>query len=44
MEYVRCICVWLGAAGVERGEWMRALGLGFINPVEQGECWSCFCV
>ena len=27
------MCVWLGAAWVERGEWMRGLGLGFTNPV-----------
>ena len=34
MEYVRCVCVWLGAAWVERG--MRGLGLGFINSVGTG--------
>ena len=34
---VRCVCVWLGAAWVERGgEWMRELGLGFANPVGTG--------
>ena len=22
------------------GEWMRELGLGFTNPVGQGECWT----
>ena len=42
MEYVRC--VWQGAAWVERGEWMRGLGLGFTNPVGTGECWTCVCV
>ena len=37
MEYVRCVCVWLGVARVERGgEWMRGLGLGFTNPVGTG--------
>ena len=30
MEYVRCGCVWLGAA------WMRGLGLGFTHPVGMG--------
>ena len=34
MEYVRC--VWLRAAWVEGGEWMRGLGLGFTNPVGTG--------
>ena len=29
-----CVCVWLGAVWVERGdEWMRELVLGFTNPV-----------
>ena len=29
MEYVRCVCVWLGVAWVEKeGEWMRGFGLG----------------
>ena len=37
VEYVRCACVWLGAAWVERGgEWMRGLGLDFTNPVGTG--------
>ena len=36
VEYVICVCVWLGAAWVERGEWMRGLGLGFTNPVGTG--------
>ena len=33
-----CVCVWLGVVWVERGggEWMRELGLGFINPVGTG--------
>ena len=34
MECVTCVCVWLVGVWVERvGEWMRELGLGFINPV-----------
>ena len=34
VEYIRCVCVWLGAALVERGgECMRGLCLGFTNPV-----------
>ena len=36
MEYVRCVCVWLGTAGWRKGEWMRGLGLGFTNPVKTG--------
>ena len=36
VKYVRCVCVWLGAAWVDRGEWMRGLGLGFTNPVGTG--------
>ena len=37
VEYVRCVCVWLGEAWVERGgEWMRGLGLDFTNPVGTG--------
>ena len=31
MECVTCVCVWLGAVWVERGEWMRELGLGFTK-------------
>ena len=33
------ICMWLGRRGRRWGEWMRGLGLGlgFTNPVEQGE-------
>ena len=34
MEYVRCVCIWLGTAWVERV--MRGLGLGFTNPVGAG--------
>ena len=35
MEYVRCVCVWLGAAWLERWvDWMR--GLDFTNPVGTG--------
>ena len=36
VEYVRFVCVWLRAAWVERGEWMRGLGLDFTNPVGTG--------
>ena len=46
VEYVRCVCVWLGAAWVERGgcEWMRGLGLGFTNPVGTGRVLDvCLC-
>ena len=44
VEYVRCVCVWLGAAWVGRGEWMRGLGLDLPILLEQGECWTCVCV
>ena len=45
MEYVRCICVWLWAACVERGvseleDWVWALPILW----EQGECWTCVCL
>ena len=51
VEYVRCVCVWLGAAWVRRGcvggevgEWMRGLGLGFTNPVgTRGVLDVCLC-
>ena len=44
MEYVRCVCVWLGSAWVKRGEWKRGLGLGFTNPVGTGEMLDvCLC-
>ena len=33
MEYVRCVCVWLGWRGWRGGEWMAVLGLGFTIPV-----------
>ena len=33
-----CMCLARG------GEWMRELGLGFTNPLGQGECWTCVCV
>ena len=36
MECVTYVCDWLGAVWVERGEWMRELGLGFTNPVGTG--------
>ena len=31
------MCMCLARDGVGGGEWMRALGLGFINPVGSGE-------
>ena len=31
----------LGQREREGSEWMRGLGLGFTNPVEQGECSTC---
>ena len=31
-----CICLALGGVGVEGGEWMRGLVLGFTNPVGTG--------
>ena len=39
-----CMCLARSGVGGEGGEWMRELGLGFTNPVEQGECWTCVCV
>ena len=30
VEYVRCVCVWLGAA------WVRGLCMDFTNPVGTG--------
>ena len=49
MKYVRCVCVWLGPAWVDRGgEWMKGLGLGFTNHVRTGGvlgvCLGCGCV
>ena len=44
---MRGVCVWLGVAWVETGEWMRGLGLGFTNPVGTGgvldvcQCFGC---
>ena len=39
VEYVRCVCVWLGAAWVVRG-----LGLDFINPGGTGGLFDvCLC-
>ena len=44
VEYVRCVCVWLGRRGWRGGEWMRVLGLGFPNPVGTGEVLNlCLC-
>ena len=46
VQRVRCVCVWLGAAWMERGggECMRGLGLGFTNPVGTGEVLDvCLC-
>ena len=31
-----CMCLALGGVGGEGGEWMRGLGLDFINPVGRG--------
>ena len=31
-----CICLARRSVGGEGGEWMRGLGLGFINPVGTG--------
>ena len=31
-----CMCLAWGGVGGEGGEWMRELGLGFINPVGTG--------
>ena len=31
-----CMCLARGGVGVEVGEWMRGLGLGFTNPVRTG--------
>ena len=39
-----CMCLARGGVGVEGGEWMGELGLGFTNPVGTGECWTCACV
>ena len=41
MRGVGEVCAMCLARG---GEWMRRLGLGFTNPVKQGECWTCVCV
>ena len=35
VEYMRCVCVWLGAVRLESGE--SGLGLGFTNTVGTGE-------
>ena len=31
-----CMCLARGGVGVEGGEWMRELGLGFTNPMGTG--------
>ena len=31
-----CMCLTQGSVGGERGEWMRELDLGFLNPVGTG--------
>ena len=31
-----CMCLARGGVGVEGGEWIRGLGLDFINPVRTG--------
>ena len=36
MEYVRCVCVWLWAAWVERGLVDERIGFGLSNPVGTG--------
>ena len=48
MECVTCVCVWPRVGvGVEGGEWMRELGLGFTNPLGTGgvldmcRCFGC---
>ena len=41
VEYVRCVCVWLGRRGWRVNE---RIGVGFTNPVGTGECWMCVCV
>ena len=45
VDYVRCVCVLLGAAWVERGvsgleDWVWTLSILW----EQEECWTCVCV
>ena len=43
MEWVTCVCVWLGAGGVV-GEWMTGLGLGFTNSGGTRGKWNmCLC-
>ena len=40
-----CICLALGGVGVEGGEWLRGLGLGYTNPVGTGgvvDVWLCY--
>ena len=39
-----CMCLARGSMGGEGGEWMRGLGLGFINPVgTRGVLAVCLC-
>ena len=39
-----CMCLARGGVGVEEGEWMRELGLGFTNPVGTGGVLDIVCV
>ena len=42
---MRCVCIWLGAALEEGGEWMRGLGLDFTNSVgTRGVLDVCLCL
>ena len=39
-----CMCLARGGVGVEGGEWMKELGLGFTNPVRtEGVLDMCLC-
>ena len=40
-----CMCLARSGVGGERDEWIRGLGLGFINPVGTGELLDvCLCL
>ena len=43
VDHVRCVCVRLGAAWVEKGggEWMRGLGLGTGGVLDVCLCFGC---